>query len=157
MNRTHMHAASRAFALLLPALAMLVGCSQPTLFENPDPNLRKTKDELKTDASARNYRADAPRLQEPKARAQAVYDLNRLEVVNFTGKDWSDVEIWVNRQYVCFVPKMEDRKLKEIHFPMLYDRNGEHFPMDNKTVVVQTVEVYRDGMLYNVVCHTSDW
>jgi hypothetical protein len=150
----HLIIAATLALVLLPA----GGCAnRPTLFANPDPNLRKTRDELAADASTRfPFKEHLPQAKEVKARAEAAYLLNRLEVVNFTGQDWTNVEVWVNRQYVCFVPVMEDRKLKEIHFPMLYDGAGRHFPMDNRQVRVEKVEILRDGTLYEIVCKPAD-
>ena len=134
------------------------GCSdQPTLFANPDPALRKTTSEFKTDAATRfPYKSDVPHVHETKARAEVGYTLNRLEIVNFSDEDWSEVEVWVNRQYVCYVPRMESRKLKEIHFPMLCDDTGSTFPFDNTKVHVERLEVYRAGTMYDITCRNSD-
>lgn len=143
------------------ALAALLaaGCAdRPTLVPNPDPNLRKTRSELSADAAQRfPYKANAPRSFEPRARAQVGYVVNRLEIVNFSGQDWQDVEVWVNGRYVCHVPRMEDRQLKEVHFPMLYDEDGRTFPTDNRRQRVEKVELYRDGTLYSIVCRPRDW
>lgn len=131
------------------------GCSdnpRPTVFANPDPALRRGVRDLKADAAARAYHDQAPRAKEPRARAEVAYMDNRLELVNFTGQDWTDVEIWVNGRWVCHVPKMEDRKLKEIHFPMLFDQSGKNFPLDNRQTRVEKVEVFRNGTLYEVYC-----
>ena len=144
-------------ALVLGGSLALSGCEQPTLFPNPDPSLRLTTSQLASDAAKRfPYHESAPHGVEPNARAQTAYTLNRLEIVNFSNEDWSDVEIWVNRKYVCHVPKMESRKLKEIHFPMLYDERGQHFPMDNRQTRVDLVEVYRDGKMYRVKVEVAD-
>jgi hypothetical protein len=149
------------FHIALPAAALgfiLAGCNdQPTLFQNPDPNLRLTKTQLLSDSESRfPYKTDAPRAAESRVRAQVHYDLKRMEIVNFTGQDIDNVDIWVNREYVCHVPKMEDRQLKEIHFPMLYNHKGETFPMDNRRTFIRTVEIYRNGTLYDVVAHAAD-
>ncbi len=145
-----------ATVALLAGMSVLAGCSQPTMFANPDPALRKTVPQLREDAATRfPYRFDAPRAVEPKARALVGYDLRRVEVLNFSGEDWSDVEVWVNREYVCHVPKMEDRKLKEIHYPMLYNELGQSLPF-NKTVVT-SVEIYRNGTMYQIACRPVDF
>jgi hypothetical protein len=165
MSKTIMNAAkqkkARAVMTLAGAagLAGMAGCEgRPTLFPNPDPNLRHTSTELAADSARRfPYKADAPHAKEAKARAQVGYSLNRLEVVNFTGQDWDDVEVWVNRKYVCHVPKMETGKLKEVHFPMLFDEKGTYFPFDNLKTRVETVELYRNGTLYEIVCHNADF
>jgi hypothetical protein len=138
------------------ALLALAGCSQPTLFANPDPNLRKSVPELKQDSATRfPYKSTAPHAFEPKARALVGYDLHRIEVVNFSDEDWSDVEVWINRQYVCHVPKLESRKLKEVHYPMLFNELGQSLPF--RKTVVRSVELYRNGTMYQVVCHPVDY
>lgn len=148
----------RTLALATLGLAALVGCEgTPTLFPNPDPNLRHTSTELAADAAKRfPYKAEAPRAREDKARAQVKYSMNRLEIVQFTGQDWDDVEVWVNRTYVCYVPKMQDRKLKEVHFPMLFNEKGNKFPFDNSKVRVERVEVLRDGTIYEVTSQVAE-
>ena len=149
--------APRITLALLTACLALAGCTQPTIFANPDPNLRKSNSQFRDDASARfPYKMEAPRIAEPKVRATVGYSLNRLELVNFSGQDWEDVEIWVNRQYVCYIPVLEDRKLKEIHFPMLYDGAGNRFPKNNSQVRVETVELYRDGKMHSIVSYVGD-
>ena len=141
------------------AATLLAGCQgRPTLFPNPDPTLRKTSTQLAADSARRfPYKAEAPHAVESGARAQVAYSLNRLEVVNFSDEDWSDVEVWVNRKYVCHVPRMESRKLKEVHFPMLYDETGAYFPFDNKQTRVETVEIFRDGTMYAVTVKPADY
>ena len=141
------------------AATLLAGCQgRPTLFPNPDPTLRKTSTQLAADSARRfPYKAEAPHAVETSARAQVAYSLNRLEVVNFSDEDWSDVEVWVNRKYVCHVPRMESRKLKEVHFPMLYDEAGAYFPFDNKQTRVETVEIFRDGTMYAVTVKPADY
>ena len=141
------------------AAAANFGCEgRPTLFANPDPALRHTSTEFAADSARRfPYDQAAPHGTETKCRAQAAYMLNRLEIVNFTGRDWNDVDVWVNQEYVCHVPKMEDRKLKEVHFPMLYNDRGEHFPMGTGKEIVRKVEVCRDGKFYDVVVHNADF
>ena len=159
LNRTLRHRVSAAAVLAASAATVLVGCQgRPTLFPNPDPSLRKTSTQFAADAARRfPYKADAPHAVENSARAQVAYSLNRLEVVNFSEEDWSDVEVWVNRRYVCHVPKMESRKLKEVHFPMLYDDTGAYFPFDNKRMLVETVEIFRDGTMYAVTVKPSGY
>ncbi len=146
-------------AALLAGAGMVGGCTgRPTLFPNPDPSLRKTSTEFSADAARRfPYKSDAPHAVEERARAQVAYGLNRLELVNFSEQAWEDVEVWVNRKYVCHLPRVEDRKLKEIHFPMLYDESGQYFPFDNKKMRVETVEVFRDGTMYSLTVKPSDY
>ena len=148
----------------LPVAAMgvyllsLAGCAdEPTMFANPDPELRLKSSQWAADAAGRfPYKKNALHGAEPRCRAMADYVLNRIEIVNFSDEDWSDVEVWVNQRYVCHVPKMQSRQLKEIHFPMLYNAHGEYFPLDNLKVRVETLELYRNGKMYDVTVHAND-
>jgi hypothetical protein len=152
----------RAPARVLSAAILLCGlggcADRATLFANPDPALNKPAEAFASDAASRfPYKDSAPHASEPKVRAQVGYTINRLEVVNFTGQDWSNVEVWVNHRYVCYLPHMEDRILKRIPFALLYDSTGDRFPIDNSIVRVENVEVYRQGTMYEVVCHNADY
>lgn len=148
----------------LPATAMgvcllsLTGCTdEPTMFANPDPQLRMKSTQWATDAAARfPFKENALRGAEPRCRAMVDYVLNRIEIVNFSDEEWSDIEVWVNHKYVCHVPKMQSRQLKEIHFPMLYTAHGEYFPLDNLKVRVESLELYRNGKMYDVTVHAND-
>jgi hypothetical protein len=159
MNKISLRRTGAAFAVL--ALVGIWGCSdRPTIFDNPDPNLRLTSSELRGDALARfPYKEEAPKAHEIKARAQVAYQLNRMEVVNFTDADWDDVEVWVNHKYVCHVPKMQRGQLKEIHFPMLFDEKGNSFPMNSNKgqMLVRSVEVLKDGKMYQLTVEAADF
>ena len=115
-----------AASVVVLGLAVVCGCAdRPTILDNPDPALRLSSSELRGDALARfPYKQEAPKSKEIGARAQVAYPLNRMEMVNFSGKDWENVEVWVNQKYVCHVPKWQSGQLKEIHFPMLFDEKG---------------------------------
>ena len=148
-----------AIPAALMALSM-AGCTdRTTIFANPDPNLRLTASELRGDSFGRfPYKDDAPKVREPKVRAQVIYPLNRMELVNFSGGELDDVEVWVNRKYVCHIPKMQDRQLKEVHFPMLFDEKGNNFPMNSNKgqMIVKNVEILRDGKMYQLTVETAD-
>ena len=75
---------------------------------------------------------------------------------NLSQEEWDNVEVWVNRNYVVFLPKMEPNKLKTLNFQMLFDEKGNYFPLDNKKVLVDKVEVYRDGKMYDVPVRLGD-
>jgi hypothetical protein len=142
------------------ALLALSGCmDRATIFENPDKSLHKPISAFRSDALDRfPYKAEAPKEKEIRARAQVGYPYNRLEVVNFTEQDWENVELWVNRKYVCLIPKMQSRKLKEIHFPTLMDEKGKSFPMNSHKSedLIRSVEVFRDGKMYQVTVEATD-
>ena len=144
--------------LLLVAAAVLAGCSgRPSLIPNPDKSLRKTSAQFAADAAKRHpYNKDAPRGGEAVARAQVGYTLNQLDVVNLSQEPWNDVEVWVNQNYVVFLPVMEPNKLKSLNFQMLFDDQGNSFPIDNKKVLINKVEVLHDGKMYDVPVKLGD-
>ena len=159
MNMINLRHCAASFALL--ALASASGCmDRTTIFDNPDPNLRLSASEMRGDAISRfPYKQEAPKAKEINARAQVAYPLNRVDVVNFSKSDWNDVEVWVNHQYVCHVPKMQRGQLKEVHFPMLFDEKGNSFPMNsnNGKMLVRSVEVLRDGKMYELTVEAADY
>ena len=141
------------------AIAVAVGgCSgRPALIPNPDPNLRKASAQFAADAAVRHpYKSDVPRGGEAIARSQVGYALDRLDLVNLSQEPWKDVEIWVNQRYVVHLPKVEPNTLKIINFQMLYDEKGNYFPTDNKKVLVDKVEMYKDGKMFDVPVRLAD-
>lgn len=137
---------------------LIVGCAgRPSLLPNPDKALRKTSAQFAADAAKRHpYKSDAPRGGVIPARAQVGYMLNRLEIVNLSDHDWDDVEVWVNRKYVVYVPKMRPDELKILPFQMLFDDAGNSFPTDNRQVRVESVEVYVEGKMHEVTTNLAD-
>jgi hypothetical protein len=147
--------------LLIAAVALYVsGCisdAKPSLLPNPDPALNKTSAQFAADAAKRHpYKPDVPRGGEAVARAQVGYWINRLEVINLSDQDWKDVEVWVNQKYVVFLPKMEKKLLKRLPFEMLFDEAGAYFPKDNNKVMMNKVELYKDGKMYDLPLQLAD-
>jgi hypothetical protein len=138
--------------------ATILGCAgRPSLLPNSDKGLRKTSAQFAADAAKRQpYKSDAPRGGAIAARAQVGYSLNRLEIVNLSDTDWSDVEIWVNKKYVLFIPTMLKNKLEAIPFQMMFDDSGNSFPTDNSKIRVDTVEIFKDGKMYDVTKQLAD-
>ncbi|HEY0009794.1 MAG TPA: hypothetical protein VGB55_13785, partial [Tepidisphaeraceae bacterium] len=127
------------------------------IFPNRDPALRKTSAEFAADAAKRHpYQANAPRGGQAKAGAEVGYVFDRLDVINLSDVEWTDVELWINQNYVIFLPRMEAKTIKTVPFQALYDASGNSFPLGNgkllnrQPVVVDRVELYRDGKLYDV-------
>ncbi len=150
---------TRRAALTLIALAgLIVGChDRPTLLPNPDPLLRKSSTAFAADAAKRfPYPASAEQAGTAVARAQVGYMLNRLEIVNLSEEEWTDVDVWVNRAYVVHLPRMEPKVLKRLDFEMLFNDAGQHFPLKNDKVLVERVEIYQDGKIYNVPFAQAD-
>ena len=146
--------------MLAAALAVLVltGCAgRPSVLPNSDKNLRKTSAEFAADAAKRNYPATAPRGGDAQAQGSVDYGFeNHVEAVNLSGDTWNQVELWVNEKYVVFVPVWQPRQLLQVGFKMLYDRDGQTFPTNNKEIQVQKLEVFRDGKLYGVPVRLAD-
>ena len=61
-----------AASVAVVAFSSMIGCvDRPTIFDNPDPNLRLSSSELRGDALARfPYKQEAPKAKEGAARAQ---------------------------------------------------------------------------------------
>ena len=130
----------------------VIGCAgRPSLVPNRDPSLRKTSAQFAADAAKRfPYKEDAPQAGEAVARAEVRYAGKYLDVVNLSKEDWNDVEIWVNQKYVVFLPTMKAMDLKALPFEMIYDEQGNYFPTDNVKHMVNRVQAYRDGKMYDI-------
>ena len=138
--------------------ATLIGCAgRAEIWPNTDKALRRTSAEFAADAAKRfPYKADAPRGGEINGRAQAGYTLNRINVINLSEETWNNVEIWVNKSYVVFVPSMPPKKLKNIPFQAIYNADGQNFPLNNMKTLVNTVEIFRDGKMYEMPTQLAD-
>ena len=147
----------RQLALIAAGLSLTVGCAgRPSLLPNSDSTLRKTSTEFAVDASHRfPFKADAPDGGKAEARAQAAYMFKRVEIENLSGEDCTNVEVWINKSYVVFVPKMESKKLKQLPFQMFYDDTGHYFPKDGSSQsdsLVHQLNIFRDGRCIRCRC-----
>jgi hypothetical protein len=140
------------------AVCGLAGCAgRPSLLPNSDKDLRKTSVMFAADAAKRSYPDNAPHGAEAQAQAAVDHGLaNRIEVINLSQENWTNVELWVNGKYVVFIPNWPSRRMEQINFQMLYDRDGGSFPVDNKTIRVQRIETYVDGRLHEVPSKLAD-
>lgn len=150
-----------AIVTVLGLLAgLIVGCAgRPEILPNSDKTLRKTSAQFAADAAKRHpYKADAPRGGEIAGRAQVGYMLDWLEVVNLSDTDWTDVEIWVNKKFVVAVNLMEKgaQRVKRFPFQMIFDDGGNSFPTDNNKIRIETVEIYKEGKMYDVTTKLAD-
>src|ERR1700710_510686 len=118
-------------ALVIAAGLGLIGCAgRPAIFPNSDPTLRKSSTQFAADAAARHpYKADAPSGGEAVARAEASYTLKHLSIVNLSSEDWNDIELWANGNYVVFIKSLPKGVLKTVNFQMMYDGDGNYFPI----------------------------
>src|SRR5262245_40355024 len=137
---------SAFFLVLSVVIGVLTGCAgRAEIFPNSEPALRKTAAEFSSDAAKRfPYKADATRGGTAISRAQVGYSVNKIEIENLGDADWDDVEIWVNKSYVVWLPKLKARpgKVTAIPFQAIYNQDGHSFPTDNRKTLVNTVEVY---------------
>ena len=148
----------RIVALLVAGGATLVGCAgRAELIPNDNPALRRTSAEFAADSAKRfPYKSAAPRGGTAKARAQFGYTVNRLEIVNLSDEVWNDVEIWLNGDYVVFLPAIKPNELQKIPFQAIFNDRGQSFPTDNSKVLVNKVEIYTGGKMWDVSKQMAD-
>ena len=140
------------------SVALLAGCAgRPSLLPNSDKDLRKTSVAFAADAAKRTYPASAPHGTEAQAQASVDHGFgNKIDVINLSDENWSNVELWVNEKYVVFIPNWPSRRMEQINFQMLYDREGGSFPTNNKSIRVEKIEIFKDGKLQTVPAKLAD-
>lgn len=146
--------------IALLGLMVAAGCNgRPSLLPNSDPALNRTAAEFAADAARRHpYKADAPRGGDALGRSSVDYTFKTIEILNYSDEDWDNVEIWVNRNYCVFIPKIDKNKTrtKTIDFQMLFDDKGENFSTQGGKVRVDQLEMLRDGKMYNIPIGLAD-
>ena len=144
--------------VLLAGLSLLAGCEgRAALIPISDSDLNRTSAQFAADAAKRNYPATAPRGGDAEAMADVDHGVrNRIQLENLSGDEWEGVELWVNEKYVVYVAHWPSKSLKKVNFAMLYDRDGQSFPTNNKDLQVQKIEMLRGGKMYNVPKRLAD-
>jgi hypothetical protein len=139
-------------------LFIWAGCEgRPALIPVSDPDLKRTSAQFAADAAKRTYPNNAPRGGDAEAMADVDYGIrNRIQLENLSSDNWDGVELWVNEKYVVYLPQWPAKGLKKVNFAMLYDRDGQSFPTNNKTTHVDKIEMLRNGKLYNVPKRLAD-
>lgn len=145
-------------------LMAITGCAgRAELWPNSDPLLRKTSAEFAADAAKRfPYKANAPRGGQALASAEAGYFLDRLDVTNLSDTEWTDVEVWINGSYVVYLPRLEPKAIKSVPFQAIYNDQGQSYPTHEgawykqQPAMIQKVELYRDGKLYDVPVRAAE-
>jgi len=147
---------------LVVSFATLAGCSgRPSLIPNSDPALNKTSAQFAADAAKRQpFNTALPSGGVAKGRAQVGYALDTVQVVNLSNEDWDNVEFWINRKFVVFVPRIPagGERVKTLNFQMFFDDRGHYFPVDNRTPerMIQQLEMVRGGQVYTIPLHLAD-
>lgn len=143
---------------LAAGLMAFAGCEMSSaIIPVSDPDLKRTNAQFAADAAKRNYPATAPRGGDAEAMADVDHGIrNRIQLENLSADTWEDVEIWVNEKYVCHLATWPSKTLKKVNFAMLYDRDGHTFPINNKDVRVEKLEMLRGGKLYNMPKRLAD-
>jgi hypothetical protein len=138
----------------LSSVMVLAGCSgQTSLLPNSDPKLRRTPAQFAADAAKRHpFKANMPSGGEALGRAEYNLTVATLQILNYSDEDWDDVEVWVNKDYVCYVPKIEKGKarVKTLDFQMLFDDKGEHFWTNGGKTPLNEVNLVRNGKMYTL-------
>lgn len=134
------------------------GCSnKPTLIPPGNPALRKTISQFAADGAKRHpFKDDLPSGGQAVARAEVDYGLDVLHIVNLSDEDWQNVELWVNHDYVVFVPAIKPKVQETVNFEIMYDGNGKAFPTDNRVTRVDKLQMVRDGKLYEIPLRLAD-
>lgn len=137
-------------ALSCVSMSMFAGCvDNAVLIPSSDAALNKTSAAYASDAKASfPYPADLQRSNEIDARAEIGYMVNAINLVNFSGKDWENIEIWINKSYVLPLPRFETGKTKRMSFKLFYNDQGVYLPL--KGSMIESVEIKKDGTLYTV-------
>jgi len=138
-------------ALVALGAVLAGGCTDtPGMLRNQDASLRRPTSVIRADAAQRVYPSEAPRVRGLASRSQIGYMAKTVEVANLSTEDWENVEVWVNKQFVVFLPRIEKGTLRAIPFDAMFDRDGRHIPKNSRTFVVETVEVFMGGKLHDV-------
>lgn len=144
-------------AVLAAAVAalLLAGCqvNSTNAVPNPDRNLRKKPEQFKADASKRAYPGAATTQPSP-FRGEVDYQLDVINIVNLSETDWTDVEVWANGQYVCFVPTFPAKMQRGIAFRILFSPEGQRPPLSG--LWLEKVEIVKGGTVYPVVIRAAD-
>jgi hypothetical protein len=139
-------------------LLCLGGCGLSYVVRNTDPALRRESEEFAADAAHRfPFRDDAPAANETVAQAEVNYGLfDQINLTNTSDADLQNVEVWINKNYVVYLPVIEKKTNKRISFDMLYDNSGHHFKVNEEQPMVKSIQLLADGKVYEVPVHLAD-
>lgn len=143
--------------MMLGIWIVACGCDQsPGVFPQTDKALNRPAVSFAAEAAKLTYPADAERGGLADGRAQVGYALDVLQVANLSAVVWTDVQVWVNRQYVVVVPMIEPGTLRTLPFGAVFDPSGKHFTKDNRDIQIERVELLMGGKMYDVALRLAD-
>lgn len=133
------------------------GCDQsPGVFPQTDKALNRPAASFSAEAAKQTYPANAERGGLADGRAQVGYVLDVLEIANLSPEPWTNVQVWVNRQYVVMVPMIEAGTLRSLPFGVMFDPAGSRFTKDNRDIQIERVELLMGGKMYEVALRLAD-
>ena len=143
--------------LLLLALCQASGCAAPGFFFGPDAD-PKAAESLAT----LTYPKDAP-LGE-NLDIIAYKDWNQLVLTNRTARAFSQVQVWINQQYVSTVASIPVGQQTTLNLNEFINQHGEAFPVGGllnpersyRVVLVEIFEPGTGGRRYRVVVRTDE-
>ncbi len=148
--------------LALIVLIGLAGCVDRPTLTNSDPALHKLSTQFAADAALRHpYKVDAPIGGVAQANAYIDYMFHRVQLANLSDKDWTGVEVWINKDYVVYVPQIrvgvDGGKAKTLDFGMFFDGKGAYYSQSaDMTNRITHLDIYLDGKMYSVPMHLAD-
>lgn len=136
----------------------LFGCDgMPALIPNSDPALRRSSASFAADAAKRVYETSAQAQPDTEARAKYELIFKQVDLTNIsTNDEWDNVEVWINRKYVVFIPKVSPSTDVTLNFQMFFDSDGNHFETDSGQNPIKSIDIYRNGTMYSVPMHVAE-
>lgn len=132
---------------------LAVGCTtRPPFMTNADPALRKSSAQFAADAAHRHYEADAPKGGFANGRAEVDYGIHRITIANSSNEDWDNVELWLNHEYVVFIPKVPANaaRSESMNFQYIFDQHGNSFPTNSLETPINSVDLFMNGKMYSL-------
>lgn len=145
-------------SLLAAAGLVCGGCWDTSIsfMPNPDPALRKSSDEFAAQAKKLYpFNTKAIDAGQAIAGAQVSYPLHRLELINLSDETWNNTEVWVNHQFVVFLPKIQPKVLIRIPFTALYNDHSRYFRQD-ADVMIDSLILIRGDKQFSVPVELAD-
>ena len=94
------------------------------------------------------YPSELPLVGTAAARATVAHGKDRLEVANLSRLPWpgdGQARLWLNRRYGAPLPRLLPGKIARLSFADFLDADGNAFPTDNSSVVVEHIELVLGG------------